>query len=64
MSIASPASFRLCSRAERSVGSWKTLSVGSCQNQRIDQPCAALRERPSLNAKRIASSTGASDQRM
>ena len=31
------------------------------QNQRSDQPCADVRERPSLNANRIASSTGTSD---
>jgi len=53
-----------CVSALHSVGSWRTLSTGSVQNQRSDQPCADERERPSLNAKRIASSTGSSDQAM
>jgi hypothetical protein len=33
-------------------------------NQRSDQPCSDVRERPELNAKRIASSTGSSDHAM
>ena len=65
MSIDERREHRGCaSSAACSVGSWKTLSVGSCQNQRSDQPCSEVRERPELKAKRIASSTGTSDQTM
>ena len=49
----SPPAARLCASASSSVGSWNTLRFGSPQNQRNDQPCADVRERPSLNAKRI-----------
>ena len=61
ISIASAASTSECSSALHSVGSLRTLSVGSVQNQRSEKPCVDVRERPSLNAKRIASSTGSSD---
>ena len=62
IAIASAASSSSCRSAERSVGSCRTLSIGSLQNHRSDQPCIVVRERPALNAKRIASSTGTSDQ--
>ena len=62
ISIASPASSSECSSAAASVGSLRTLSVGSVQNQRSEKPCADVRERPSLNANRIANTTGSSDQ--
>ena len=64
ISIASAASSRLCTSAWLSVGSCSTLRFGSCVNHRIDQPWNELRERPALNAKRIASSTGTIDQAM
>ena len=64
MTITSAARTRLCLSAACSVGSWTTLRVGSFQNQRSDQPCSDVRERPELKAKRIASSTGTSDQGM
>src|SRR3954468_21126111 len=60
--IANPASTSECSSAVHSVGSWRTDSVGSVQNQRSESPCNDVRERPELNAKRIASNTGTSDQ--
>ncbi len=63
ISIASPASTSECSQRRRTAsGRCARSSVGSVQNQRSDKPCDDVRERPSLNAKRIASSTGSSDQ--
>jgi hypothetical protein len=62
ISIASPASTSECCSAAHTVGSLRTDSVGSVQNQRSENPCEEVRERPSLNANRIASSTGSSDQ--
>ena len=62
ITIESPASTSECSSADHKVGSLRTLRVGSVQNQRSEKPCEDVRERPSLNAKRIASSTGTSDQ--
>ncbi len=64
ISIVSAASSRLCSSAAISVGSCSTLRFGSCVNQRSEKPCSDVRERPELNAKRIASRTGSSDQAM
>ena len=40
-----------------------TLPV-SPVNQRVENPCQVVRERPSLNANAIASSTGSTAQRM
>ena len=48
--------------ASRSAGSWSTLPV-SPVNQRKENPCQVVRERPSLNANAIASSTGSTAQR-
>ena len=62
MSIVSVASFRLCDRAPRSVGSWNT-EFGSPQYQRKERPWKALRERPELNEKSTAITTGSSDHR-
>ncbi len=50
--------------ALRSVGSWSTELFGSPQYQRVENPCQTLRERPSLNEKRIAMITGTIDQTM
>ena len=51
------ASSSVCSSASRSAGSLRTLPV-SPVNQRNENPCQVVRERPALNAKAIASSTG------
>ena len=61
IAIASPARRRLWNSAERRSGSCQTDRSGSPQYQRVDQPWPELRERPSLNEKRTASSTGTSD---
>ncbi len=54
----------MCLSADWSASSWNTLSVWSVQNQRSEKPSQAVRERPSLNAKRIAMITGTTDQMM
>jgi hypothetical protein len=64
ISIVSAASSSDWPSAASSVGSWSTLRLGSPVNQRSEKPCSAVRERPSLKAKRIASSTGSNDQMM
>ena len=46
-----------------SAGSWRTLPVAPV-NQRNEKPCQVVRERPLLNAKRIAIATGRIDQAM
>ena len=42
----------------------QTLRSGSPVNQRIEKPCQLVRERPALNANRIAIATGTIDQKM
>ncbi len=56
------ASFRLWRSAARRSGSCQTDRSGSSKYQRIDQPWAVDRERPSLNEKRIAMRIGTIDQ--
>ena len=58
------ASTSVCLSADCRSGSWNTLRFGSVQNQRSEKPCQVVRERPSLNANRIAIATGTTDQRM
>ncbi len=53
----------MCPSASRSEGSWSTLPV-SPVNQRNENPCQVVRERPSLKANAMAISTGSSAQRM
>ena len=53
----------VCSRAPCSAGSWKTLPVAPV-NQRNENPCQVVRERPLLNANAIAITTGRTDQTM
>jgi hypothetical protein len=58
------ASTSVCLSADWSASSWNTLRFGSVQNQRREKPSQAVRERPLLNAKRIAMITGTTDQMM
>ena len=46
-----------------SAGSWNTLPVEPV-NQRNENPCQVVRERPLLNANATASNTGTTDQMM
>ena len=57
------ASSSVCWSALCRAGSWKTLPVDPV-NQRNENPCHVVRERPALNANRIASPTGTIDQTM
>ena len=57
------ASSSVCPSASRSAGSWSTLPF-SPVNQRKENPCQVVRERPLLNANAIAISTGSTAQRM
>ena len=52
----------VCLSADCNAGSCRTLPVGSPVNQRIESPWSVVRERPSLNANRIAIPTGMSVQ--
>ena len=58
------ASTSVCLSADCRAGSCSTLRFGSLQNQRSEKPCQLVRERPSLNANRIAITTGTTDQTM
>ena len=58
------ASRSVCLSAACRSGSWNTLRFWSVQNQRSEKPSHVVRERPSLNANRIAITTGTTDQRM
>ena len=58
------ASTSVCLSADSRAGSLKTLRFGSLQIQRSEKPSQAVRERPLLNAKRIAMMTGTTDQKM
>ncbi len=46
----------------RSVGSCQSESNGSWYHQRIENPCHVLRDRPALNEKITAITTGTIDQ--
>ena len=48
--------------AWRSDGSWNSESNGSAVHHRSEKPCHALLERPALNEKITAITTGTSDQ--
>ena len=58
----SAASLRLCTSVELRSGSCRTDRSGSPEYQRVDQPWAVERERPSLNENRIATRIGTIDQ--
>ncbi len=58
------ASSRVCLSADCRSGSCRTLPNLSPVNQRSEKPCQVVRERPALNAKRIATATGRIDQAM
>ena len=53
----------VCFSAPWRAGSWSTLPVAPV-NQRNENPCQVVRERPSLKANRIAIATGTIDQTM
>ena len=55
------ASLKVCSIAARIAASCRRESVGSAVHQCSENPCHALRDRPSLNEKPTAISTGRSD---
>ena len=55
------ASSSVCPSASRSAGSCRTLPVAPV-NQRNENPCHVVRERPALKANAIASRTGTTDQ--
>jgi hypothetical protein len=59
------ASLRLWFNAERSEGSNMTDSAASGvpTYHRVEKPCHALLDRPSLNEKAMAIATGIKDQR-
>ncbi len=48
--------------AVRIAASCRSESVGSWVHQRSEKPCHAMRERPPLNEKKTAITTGSSDQ--
>jgi hypothetical protein len=52
---------KVCSIAARIAASCRRESVGSDVHQCSENPCHALRERPSLNEKATAMSTGSKD---
>ena len=57
-------SLKVCTIAWRSAGLVHRESNGSWYHHRIEKPCHVLRERPELNEKMIAITTGRIDQAM
>ena len=54
-------SLNVCSIAPRIAASCSSESVGSAVHQRSEKPCQALRDRPALNEKITAITTGSID---
>ena len=52
----------VCTTAVCRLASCHTDRIGSPQYQRIEKPCHAVRERPSLNENSTATATGSNDQ--